>query len=203
MSTLTVGDTVASVLFGKVQRSVLALLFCNSDRSYYLREIVRLTGCGQGAVQRELERLVHAGLAVCYRQGNSVYYQANQQSPVFPDLRNLMAKTAGVADILRTALAPLTDRIQAAFIYGSVAQGREKAESDVDVMVIGEVSFGETVAALLPTQTLLGREVNPSVYSPDEIRMRLAGRDHFLTTVFQETKIFLIGDEHELGKLAP
>ncbi|MBI3948812.1 MAG: helix-turn-helix domain-containing protein [Armatimonadetes bacterium] len=193
---------VASALFGSTQRAVLGLLFCHSDEAFYLSEIIRAAGTGAGAVQRELDRLLDAGLVTRSRRGNLVFYQANREAPVFPALRELMVKTAGVADVLRAALAPLSARIRVAFVYGSMARGEERSGSDVDVMVIGEVSFGEVVNALHPSQETLGREVNPNVYSPGEWREKATAGHSFITMVLGEPKVFLIGCADGLGRLA-
>lgn len=156
---------------------------------------------GQGAVQRELAQLVRAGLVTRTRKGNQVYYQANRKSPVFAEVRSLMVKTVGIADVLRAGLAAVADGIRVAFIYGSVARGDETSESDVDVMVVGDVTFGEVVSALLPAQEALGREVNPSVYPVGEFTVRVASGDHFLRSVLADRKAFLVGGECELREL--
>lgn len=192
----------ADALFGKTQQAVLGLLFCHADEAFYLNEIVRRTGAGMGAVQRELNRLVEAELVTRTPRGNLVLFQANRRSPLFPALRELMVRTSGAADALRDALAPLAPRIRVAFVYGSVARGEEDAGSDVDVMVVGDVTFGEVVGALLPTQDVLGREVNPTVYPVDEFRTRAAEGSSFLTTVVSEPKVFLVGGTDELCELA-
>jgi len=179
----------------------LALLFSHADQSFYLREIARMVGTGHGAVQRELAQLLKAGLVTRTRRGREVFYQANRASPVFPELHGLIVKTVGVADVLREALAPLAERVRVAFIYGSFAKGEERAESDVDIMVVGDVDFGEAVSALRPAQDRIGREVNPSVFAPEEWRRRVAGGDHFITTIQREEKLFLIGDEQDLRGL--
>lgn len=202
MGSFDASGLVASALFGKTRRAVLALLFCQNERSYYLREISRLAGVGRGALQRELERLVQAGLVTRSRRGNLVLFQANRDTPVFAELRGLMVKTAGVADVLRRALSSLADRIVVAFVYGSMARGEETAESDVDVMVIGEAGFREVCATLSEAEEELGREVNPTVYSADEARKKMAEGQHFVSAVLREPKVFLIGDEDELGRLA-
>ncbi len=202
MSTACAESLIAGSLFGKVRRSVLSLLFGHPDESFYLREIAQATGSAVGAVQRELRRLVRAGLVSQRRQGNQVYYPANRRSPVFPELRGLMVKTCGVADVLREALAGLAERIELAFIYGSVAQGTEQPESDVNVMVIGDVTFGEVADAVRTAEERLQREVNGSVYRIAEVRERLARHDHFLTSVIRGPRIFLIGDEGGLARLA-
>lgn len=201
MGTQAQDISTASVLFGKARREILAILFCHSDQEFYLRQIVRAAGVGQGAVQRDLASLTAAGIVVRTRRGHQVFYRANSESPVFPELRGLIVKTAGVADVLRAALADLSDRIVASFIYGSMARGTEKTSSDLDLMVIGDVEFGEVVSALRLAQDQLAREINPSVFHSDEMRQRIAEEDHFITTVLREEKVFLIGDEHDLRQL--
>ena len=201
MSTLKTEIGGAAALFGKVRSAVLALLFSHADQSFYLREIARMVGTGHGAVQRELAQLLRAGLVTRTRRGREVFYQANRASPVFPELHGLIVKTVGVADVLREALAPLAERVRVAFIYGSFAKGEERAESDVDIMVVGDVDFGEVVSALRSAQDRIGREVNPSVFAAEEWRRRVAGGDHFITTILREEKLFLIGDEQDLRGL--
>jgi predicted nucleotidyltransferase len=188
-------------LFGKTRRSVLALLFTHVDRSFYLREIVRLTGEGVGPVQREMKTLAEAGIVTRRKDGHQVYYEANRRSPIFPELKSLIIKTFGVGDMLREALAPLADKIQFAFIYGSFARGEEKSTSDVDVMVVGEVSLKELVSAFRHAQRLLAREINPSVYSPREFRDKLRAGHHFVTRVVGDPIIMLYGGQNDIRGL--
>lgn len=190
----SLSDTISSRLFGRVRSSVLSLLLLNSDISMYFREIERAVGMGRGAVQRELDNLVQSGIVVRSKQGNQVYYQANHKSPVFAELKSLMIKTTGVADVLREVLKPFQSHIETAFIYGSFARGTEHADSDVDVMVIGDLTFSEVVDALALAQESIGREINPSVYPVDEFVRRVSSGNHFLTSSVGEPKIFLIGD---------
>ncbi|MBU1206815.1 MAG: nucleotidyltransferase domain-containing protein [Proteobacteria bacterium] len=192
---------LSAALFGKTRRAVLALFYTNPDESFYLRQAIRAIGLGQGTVQRELTRLTEAGLLVRFVKGHQVYYQANRQSPIFSEMKSLIVKTAGVGDILRVALNDFLDRILLAFIYGSLAAETHKATSDVDLMVVGDLSFAEIAAALHPAQEKLSREVNPTVYSIAEFRKKLQTGHHFINTVIREPKIFLIGDEGELKKL--
>ena len=201
MSTLRQRSGLAEALFGQVRSALLALLFFHSDESFYLRQIVRLTGAGHGAVQRELAHLLKVDLIKRIQRGKQVYYQANTSSPIFPELRGVIVKTAGAVDVLRAALAIHAEKIAVAMIYGSLARGAEKSESDVDILVIGKAGFGEIVAALKPAQDQLHREVNPSVFTPQEICRRITQRDHFITTVLREDKVFLIGGEDELARL--
>ncbi|MBI5723007.1 MAG: nucleotidyltransferase domain-containing protein [Planctomycetes bacterium] len=196
------GRSLSESLFGKARRAVLSLLYSHVDEAFYLRQIVRAACAGQGAIQREVGRLTEAGVISRSVRFKHVYYQANPECPIFQELKILMVKTAGAAETLRDALSDLSGRIIAAFIYGSMARGEEKARSDVDVMVIGKTTFGDVVKALRPAEEKIGREVNPTVYPPAEFKARLAARHHFLTSVLNEPKIFLIGDENDLAGLA-
>ena len=191
----------ATALFGRTRRAVLALMYGRPDESFYVRQIVRAVGSGRGAVQRELRRLTAAGILTRSTRGRQIHYQANRDCPVFAELQSLLMKTTGVADVLRAALSHLSDRVQVAFVYGSVADGRLKADSDVDVIVVGAVTFGQVVSALSPAHETLGREVNPSVYPLAEFRNRVVHGDHFVTTVLRGPRIFLVGGERELAGL--
>lgn len=202
MDTLNENIDLSSALFGKARRAVLALLYTHPDEAYYLRQIARATGVGLGAVQRELKQLSEAAIILRTSRGRHIYYQANSNSPIFPELRSLMVKTAGVGDVLRAALAPLSSRINITLLYGSIARGEDRRGSDVDLLVVGNVTFAEIVSALGPTQEMLGREVNPTVYPPSEFQSKLLAGHHFLKTVMREPRILLIGDEHDLARLA-
>jgi len=131
-----------------------------------------------------------------------VHFQADPNSPIFPELKNLVAKTSGVGDALRSALSPLERDIKVAFIYGSIARGEQKQRSDVDLLIVGSVPFSEVAANLEHGQKVIGREVNPTVYSTAEFRARMRETNHFLTSVLNGPKIFLLGDEDALGRLA-
>ena len=188
-------------LFGRTRSALLALLFGHADESFYLRQLIRTVGTGNGALQREIKQLTDIGLIVRRVQGNQVLYRANKQSPIFPEIKRLITKTVGVHDAIRSALAPLEPEIDAAFVYGSVAGHREHADSDVDLMVIGKVSFSDVVTALGPAQKTLRREINPTVFPISEFRAKLAAKNHFLRSVMAGKKIFVLGSEDELAKL--
>jgi predicted nucleotidyltransferase len=189
-------------LFGRTRQALLSFLYTHADEAHLQESLIHLAALGRGTVQRELAFLTRAGIVRRTVRGRQVYFQANPDCPIYPELRGLIVKTAGVADVLRGALVPLAERIRAVFIYGSVARGDERRGSDIDVMVIGEVSFAEITEALALTQKTIGREVNPSVYPPAEFRSKVAARHHFLNTVLKGEKIFLIGGERELARLA-
>lgn len=198
MSTTGPPSPIGSALFGKTRRQVLALLYGHTDRAFFLREIARWCDVGLGPVQRELANLTRAGIISRREQGRQVYFQADSSCPVFAELRSLVAKTIAVADVLRAALEPLRDRIHVAAVYGSAARGELRSGSDVDVLVLGDVSIGDVVDALAPAQDRLGREVNPSVFPVEEWRRLLVAGQHFPTRVAEAPKIFLIGDERDL-----
>lgn len=180
---------------------MLGLLFGHPDESFYLRQIARHAGLGMGTVQREMEALAGAGIVVKSRDGHLVHYRVNRDLSVYEDLRALVSKTAGLADVVRNGLAPLSDRITLAFVFGSLATGSVQKGSDVDLMIVGGVTLAETVAALQSAQGVLGREINPSVYTAEEFRTKTLSGNHFLKNVLQSPKLFVIGGERELERL--
>jgi len=197
MRTLTPTSSLGALLLGQTRLAILSLLLPQPERKLYLRQIIRLLGAGQGAVQRELALLVRAGILLKTREGNLAYFQANRAAAVFEELRALIQKTAGIADLVRTALLPLADSIERAFLYGSVARGEEQSHSDVDLMIIGDISFFDVVSVVSPLQETLGREINPTVFTEAEYMKRLGNKDHFLTRVEADPRIELIGGEDD------
>ena len=199
---MTVNDHLTETLLGKTRRSILSVLYGHADETFYLRQLVRVTGSGTGAVQRELKALAEAGIIRRIGKGRQVYYQANAQCAVYPELKSLITKTAGMGDVLKMAILPLAERIRTAFIYGSIARGGERRGSDVDIFVVGDVTSTEVLETLSPVQLTLNREINPTVYPVEEFRAKHTAGHHFLKSVLEEKKIFLIGDENDLAKLA-
>lgn len=196
-------DAIADALFGATRQAVLRLFFGNVERRFYQREVVRELSIGSGAVQRELRRLTDCGILKRVVEGRQTYFQANADCPVFEELRGLIRKTFGVADVLREALARLAKQIRVAFIFGSIAKGGEHAESDVDVMVVGDaVKPSDVYAAIRPAHEILRREINSKVYHTAEFCSKLAAGQHFLKSVVAGPKIFLVSDERELTRLA-
>jgi predicted nucleotidyltransferase len=202
MSTSRLEEPLSATLFGKTRLAVLSMLFSHADEAYYLRQIARSTGTGLGALQREVHKLADAGIILRMVRGKQVYYQANTQCPIFPELKGLIVKTAGVKGIIKSALASLTNRISVAFIYGSVARLQESRKSDVDLMIVGDVSFADVVSVLGKAEKDIEREINPTVYPPSEFQSKLSKGHHFLKALMDETKLFLIGDQRELARLA-
>jgi predicted nucleotidyltransferase len=191
---------LADALFTKGQQRVLGVIFGNPGRTFYANEIIALAGSGVGAVQRELARLAAAGLVTVTRVGNQKHYQANAASPVFEELRGLVLKTSGLADVLRAALAPLAGRIRAAFVYGSVAKGQDSAASDIDLMVVGEnLTHADLFSALEAATERLGRKVNPTIYTSQELARRIKEKNAFVIRVLGQPRLWLIGGEHALA----
>lgn len=192
-------DNIAGALFSKVRQRVLGLVFGQPNRSFYTNEIIRLTSSGTGAVQRELARLVEAGLVTVKEQGNQKQYQANQAAHLFSELRSIVLKTFGLVDVLRDALTPMSSSIQFSFVYGSVAKGEDKANSDIDVMLIGKnLSYAEVYPLLENAQTRLGRQVNPTCYTIEEWVRKHREGNNFISQVITQPKMFLIGSENDL-----
>ena len=195
--TYLVQSGLGTLLFGKTRLAILTLLLPEPTRRLHLREIIRLAGAGQGSVQRELTKLVRAGVLSKTREGNLTHYQANRMCPAFDELRGLVEKTAGIAGALREALLPMADSIDYAFLYGSIARGEEGGASDIDLMVLGDVSFLDVVTAISALQEPLGREIYPTVFTRAEFRQRIEEGDHFLTHVMKQERTDLIGEDRE------
>ena len=200
-STPYMHQTLPSLLFPEYRRRVLGLLLLRPDEALHGREIARRTGLSAGTITRELVKLAEAGLLKREKRGNQQLYSADTGSAIFAKLANILRKTSGLADVLVQALAPVAPKLRVAFVFGSVAQGRETAGSDIDVMLIGELGFRQAVQLLHPTQAVLGREVNPKVFATDEF-MAKAPSEPFLADVLAKPKLFLIGNAHDLEKLA-
>jgi predicted nucleotidyltransferase len=181
---------------------VLGWLFSHPDERYFVRQLTKLVNEDSTNVSRELARLEKSGILISTAEGKQKYYQANRESPLFDELHGLIVKTTGVADVLREALAPEREQIRLAFIFGSIAFGNERRSSDIDVMVVGAVSFGRVVSLLSPAEGQLRREVNPVVYPVTEFKKKVNDDHHFVKTVLEGQKIFLVGGESELAKLA-
>ncbi len=202
MDTIIDGTNLTATLFGKTRQAVLALLFSHNDESFYLRQIVRATGAGLGPVQRELKNLTESGVIIREARGRQVYYRANAKCPIFDDLKSIVSKTFGMAYIIKQSLSIALDEIRVAFIFGSIASGNEDKMSDIDVMVIGNISFGDTVNLLSSAEEKLAREINAVVYPIAEFRQKLKEGHHFVRNVMDSQKIFITGDQDELERLA-
>lgn len=189
-------------LFGKTRQAVLAFLYGQTDNSFYTKQILDAVKTGRGTVQRELKTLTDAGIVIRKVEGRQVYYRANEKCPIFNELKSIVRKTFGVTDVIRQSLASAMDNIRVAFVFGSVAWSADDSRSDIDLMVIGEISFGKVSSLLHEAEEKLDREINPVVYPVAEFKKKVAEDHHFVKNVLEGEKIFLIGDDGELGRLA-
>jgi DNA-binding transcriptional ArsR family regulator len=188
-------------LLPKTRQGILAALLVQPEKTWYVSELARRMGVPSSSLQRELLDLTTAGILKTHRQGRMVYFQANADSPIFPDLRGLLLKTAGLVDVLADVLKPLAAKIRVTFLYGSVASGSEQSDSDIDLMVVGSVTPAGLAVPLRRARELLGRDINPTVYTPAEFRRKRSGKDHFLTRVLDRPILFVIGSSDELEKI--
>ena len=192
---------LSSLIFSEYRKRILGLLLLNPNASYHVRELARLTNTAPGTIHKELVKLTAGGVLQSKKVGNQVHYSADIQCPIFEELAGILRKTSGLADILAEALISVGHEISLAFIFGSVARGEQNTNSDVDVMLIGSISFGDAVQALYSTQAKLQRELNPVVYSVEEFKRRFENNDSFIKEVLAKPKLFIIGTEHELSQL--
>jgi predicted nucleotidyltransferase len=184
------------VITAKSRRRILAKTLLAPDREFYLRELVRSTGLSPRTVQVELDRLVAADILLERRSGNRRYLRANERHPFYRPLRELVAKSEGLVGIVRDALG--TDGVEVAFVFGSMAEGTAKADSDLDLLIVGDLGLREVVSRLAPAQEQLGREINPVVWTRGEFERRRQSGDHFLGRVLNGSRLMVVGAEHEL-----
>jgi predicted nucleotidyltransferase len=189
-------------LLPKTRQGILAATHVQPEKAWYASELAHRLGVPSSSLQRELHDLSEAGILKTYRQGRMVYYQANRDSPIFPDLRGLLLKTAGLVDVLAQALRPVATKVRTAFVYGSIAAGSEESDSDIDLMVVGQVAPEDLAMPLRRARESLGREINPTVYTPAEFDRKRASDDPFLKQVLDKPRLVVLGNKDELGNVA-
>ena len=196
-------NTMIETLFGsKLRAKVIGWLFSHPDERYFVRQISNLLGEDSTNVSRELARLEESGILISTTEGKQRYYQVNNKHPVFNELKSIVTKTFGVTDVIRKSLETEADKIKVAFIFGSIARNTDDRASDIDVMIIGEINFADVVSLLTPAEELLHREINAVVYSIAEYKKRIMEQHYFVIEVTTGEKIFLVGDDDELRRLA-
>jgi predicted nucleotidyltransferase len=188
-------------LFSPYRRAVLARLLLRPDERFHVRELARMTDISAGSLHRELKAMAEAGLLVREKTGNQVFYRADTRCPIFEELASIFRKTMGLADMLRGALADLADRIQLAFVFGSLASGRQTAASDLDICILGEASLREVVEALSPLQETLARDINPVTMTPAKFARELSAGDRFATRISNEPRLLVLGSEDDFEQL--
>jgi DNA-binding transcriptional ArsR family regulator len=192
--------SLAELLSSKVKAEVFRLLFGLHGQPLHLRELERRSGLAIGTVRQELDRLTRLGLVEPRVDGNRRYYSAREDHPLYPEIRGLVLKTSGLADLLREALKKATS-VRGAFVFGSIAHGREQAHSDIDLLIIGAITLRQLTKLLSGMGGKVGREINPHVFTPAEFRRRKRAGNHFLKNVLSEPRMFIIGDEDELAAM--
>ncbi len=193
---------ISAALFPGTKRRILALFFLNPDQEYYFSEVVRLTGTRQGVIQRELKSLTEAEILLSEKRGRQKFYAVNRKHPIFRDLRNIIFKTYGVIGQIREAFDPAGGQIRVAFVYGSLARGEEVSSSDLDLFVIGNIGLDDLVSALSSVEQAIGREINPTLFSAAEFKKKWSEKNHFIRSVANAEKEFIIGSEDEFRRLA-
>ena len=191
---------MAEILSSKIRAELFRLLFGVNDKALYMREIERRSGFAIGTIQGELKKLSNLDLVLKKVDGNRTYYRANKNHPLFDDIHNLTLKTTGLVDVLKNALG--TKKIKLAFVFGSFARGEENAESDIDLMVIGNLGLRDVTRLLSDTEGKILREINPHVYSENEFIKKNKKQDRFVSQLIEGSKIFIIGSEDELKTMA-
>jgi predicted nucleotidyltransferase len=191
--------SIADALFSKTQQRVLALLYGHVERSFYLKEIIDWVDAGRGTVQREVEKLTSAGILTKRAIGNQQHYQANPSCQVYDELCGIVRKTFGLADVIGEALLPFDKQVAYTFIYGSIAKGEETASSDVDLFVVSEsVAYSELMGVLTEAAEELGRTINPSIYSRQDIKKKISEGNAFLSRVMEQPKIWVKGSDDDI-----
>jgi predicted nucleotidyltransferase len=190
---------IADALFTKTQQRVLGLLYGRPDKTFYTTEIMRSAKIGRGTISRELDRLALSGLINVSKQGNQRHYQAKADNPVFDELVSIIKKTFGLADVIRAALLPVTEQINWAFIYGSIAKGEATSASDVDLMVVSpSLAYTEIMALLPEAEQTINRPINPSIYTAEQIKQKMQANNVFVSRVMQQNKIWIKGSEDDI-----
>jgi uncharacterized protein len=194
-------DSTLAALLSSTRQAVLTTPFLRPDKAWYLSELAASLGSGPSSLQREIDALVRVGILEKRVDGRRTYIKANEDSPIFPELRGLIEKTSGIVPLLREAITR-TKGLKIGFVYGSLARGEEGAGSDVDLMLTGAVSTMDISPKLRAVEKTVGRQINPTVFSLDEFSKNLAQRNHFLKTVMRNKKMMLVETEDELETIA-
>jgi predicted nucleotidyltransferase len=195
-------SSLLTALFPEVRQRILAATLLRPEKSWFLTELATSLGLQPSSLQREVDSLSEAGVLRQWRDGRRLYFAADRACPIFADLARLFEKTAGLVPLLQQDFEPFSDRIELAFVYGSVAQETEQSESDIDLLVVGHIGLADLIPTLRSAEARLGRPVNPTIYSSEEFHRKVRNRDHFLTSVLQTKKLFIKGGDDELAAVA-
>ncbi len=193
---------LGKALFTATQPNVLSLLYGHPDRSFYTKEILHLTGMGVATIKRELDRMLEAGILSFTKIGNQHHYQANPECPIYEELLSIVSKTFGISEVIREVLLPVDSSLDMAFVYGSIAKNNETATSDVDLLVVSEsLAYADLMAVLINAEKSLGRPVNPSIYTIEQIRRKLKNNNAFISRIMEQPKIWIKGTEDDIREI--
>ncbi len=191
---------LGDALFSTTQQRVLGLLYGHPDETYFVNQILRLTGMGVHTIKRELDRMTAVGILTMRKIGNQHHYQANPECPIYPELLGIVRKTFGVADVIKAALEACDERIELAFVYGSIASAEDRADSDIDLMIVApDLAYAELMESLADAEQALGRKINPTIYNASEVESRLKRKNAFLSRVMERPKIWIKGADDDIG----
>ena len=193
-------NTLSQILSSRTRAEIFKLLYGPAEEELHIREIERRTGLNDRTIRQELMKLLKLDLVIDRKDSNRVYYRANKSNPLYPDIRNLVLKTAGMVDLFRSALKDKP--VQMAFIFGSISEGKETADSDVDLFIIGQLGMRAVSTLLSDISERIFREINPHVMDSDEFRKRIKEKDHFISSVMKAKKLFIIGTADDLKTMA-
>jgi len=193
-------SSLGSALFTETQQQVLSILYGRPHQSFYMKQILRLTGMGVHTIKRELDRMVKVGILTLTKIGNQHHFQANSECPIYHELLAIVRKTFGISAVLKTALKPIDEKVKIAFVYGSVAKAEDGADSDIDLMLAGhELAYAEVMERLSKAEELLGRPINPTIYDTDQLGVKLKKGNSFLKRVMDQPKLWIKGEENDIG----
>lgn len=192
-------DLLRGLLGSQSRAEILRLLFNGRDQEFYLRDLERRTGLLIRSVQYEMANLLKMDLVEERRDGNRRYFSANRMHPLYEDICQIVLKTSGWVLSLKHLLA--RPDVVLAFVFGSIASGEERAESDIDVMVIGDIGLRELTALTGPLARKTGRPINGITYTVREFSRRIKVKEHFISTVLASPRLYLIGSEDDIVKL--
>jgi len=193
-------NTLSQILSSRTRAEIFKLLYGSAEEELHVREIERRTGLNDRTIRQELSKLLKLDLVIDRKDSNRIYYRANKSNPLYPDIRNLVLKSAGMIDLFGIALKDKL--IQIAFIFGSISEGKETSDSDVDLFVIGQLGMRAVSTLLSGISERVGREINPHVMNSDELRKRIKEKDHFISSVMKAKKIFIVGTANDLKTMA-
>lgn len=191
---------LGDALFSTTQQKVLGLFYGHPDETFFVNQILRLTGMGVHTIKRELDRMTGVGILTMRKIGNQHHYQANSECPIYPELLGIVRKTFGVADVIKAALGVHDEQIELAFVYGSIASAEDRADSDIDLMIVAPgLAYAELMETLAEAEHALGRKINPTIYNVSEVESRLQRKDAFLSRVIERPKIWIKGADDDIG----